>query len=101
MVPTPAKRTHLAGLLADVLAPPPLGALYVDNHALSPPFRPESLRAAEALARHAAMAIEHLAPDAGGARVAEVLARDGCVVVDRLAVSSPMPLAGSATSFAA
>jgi hypothetical protein len=34
------------------------------------------------------MPIEHLPPAAGGARVAEVLARDGCAVVDRL-VSKP------------
>jgi ectoine hydroxylase-related dioxygenase (phytanoyl-CoA dioxygenase family) len=37
------------------------------------------------------MPIEHLRPDAGGARVAEVLARDGCAVVDRLV--SPAALA--------
>ncbi|MCM2256149.1 MAG: ATP-binding protein [Vicinamibacteria bacterium] len=38
---------------------PPIGALYVDNSALSAPFRPEALRAAEALAIHAALAIEN------------------------------------------
>lgn len=36
-----------------------LGAIYVDNPQSSSPFRPESLAAAEALARHAALAIEN------------------------------------------
>jgi signal transduction histidine kinase len=36
-----------------------LGALYVDNQETSAPFRPDSLKAAEALARHAALAIEN------------------------------------------
>jgi signal transduction histidine kinase len=36
-----------------------LGALYVDNSESSAAFSPESLRAAEALARHAALAIEN------------------------------------------
>lgn len=36
-----------------------LGALYVDNHRTSAPFPADSLRAAEALARHAALAIEN------------------------------------------
>ncbi len=36
-----------------------LGALYVDNSETSAPFPPDSLRAAEALARHAALAIEN------------------------------------------
>jgi signal transduction histidine kinase len=36
-----------------------LGALYVDNQESSAPFSPESLRTAEALARHAALAIEN------------------------------------------
>jgi signal transduction histidine kinase len=36
-----------------------LGALYVDNPETSAPFPPDSLRAAEALARHAALAIEN------------------------------------------
>jgi two-component system NtrC family sensor kinase len=36
-----------------------LGALYVDNHKTSAPFPTDSLRAAEALARHAALAIEN------------------------------------------
>ena len=36
-----------------------LGAIYVDNPQSSAPFRPESLAAAEALARHAALAIEN------------------------------------------
>lgn len=40
-------------------APQVLGALYVDNPHSSAPFRPESLSAAEALARHAALAIEN------------------------------------------
>jgi signal transduction histidine kinase len=36
-----------------------LGILYVDNQESSAPFRPDSLKAAEALARHAALAIEN------------------------------------------
>jgi signal transduction histidine kinase len=36
-----------------------LGALYVDNQETSAPFSPDGLRAAEALARHAALAIEN------------------------------------------
>lgn len=36
-----------------------LGALYVDNQETSAPFSSESLRTAEALARHAALAIEN------------------------------------------
>ncbi len=36
-----------------------LGALYVDNQVTSAPFSPDSLKAAEALARHAALAIEN------------------------------------------
>jgi signal transduction histidine kinase len=36
-----------------------LGALYVDNQETSAPFPADSLRAAEALARHAALAIEN------------------------------------------
>ncbi|HEY3122097.1 MAG TPA: ATP-binding protein [Vicinamibacteria bacterium] len=39
--------------------PKPLGVLYVDNQESSAPFRPESLRTAEALARHAALAIQN------------------------------------------
>ena len=37
----------------------PLGALYVDNPESSAPFSPESLAAAEALVRHAGLAIEN------------------------------------------
>jgi signal transduction histidine kinase len=37
-----------------------LGAIYVDNHASSAPFSAESLKAVEALARHAALAIENV-----------------------------------------
>jgi signal transduction histidine kinase len=40
-------------------APATLGAIYVDNQETSAPFSPDSLRAAEALARHAALAIEN------------------------------------------
>jgi signal transduction histidine kinase len=40
-------------------APLALGAIYVDNQESSAPFSPDSLRAAEALARHAALAIEN------------------------------------------
>jgi ectoine hydroxylase-related dioxygenase (phytanoyl-CoA dioxygenase family) len=36
------------------------------------------------------MAIEHLSPSAGGARVAEILERDGCAVVDGLVAASAM-----------
>lgn len=39
--------------------PRALGAIYVDNHETSAAFRADSLRAAEALARHAALAIEN------------------------------------------
>jgi signal transduction histidine kinase len=39
--------------------PRALGAIYVDNQESSAPFGPDSLRAAEALARHAALAIEN------------------------------------------
>lgn len=39
--------------------PTVLGALYVDNQETSAPFSAESLRTAEALARHAALAIEN------------------------------------------
>jgi signal transduction histidine kinase len=39
--------------------PAVLGALYVDNQETSAPFSGESLRTAEALARHAALAIEN------------------------------------------
>ncbi len=38
---------------------PPIGVLYVDNQKTSAPFSPESLRAAEALARHASLSIEN------------------------------------------
>src|SRR6185436_6465182 len=36
-----------------------LGAIYVDNQETSAPFSPDSLKTAEALARHAALAIEN------------------------------------------
>jgi len=39
--------------------PPALGAIYVDNQETSAPFSPDSLRTVEALARHAALAIEN------------------------------------------
>jgi signal transduction histidine kinase len=39
--------------------PRALGALYVDNQETSAPFPPDSLQAVEALARHAALAIEN------------------------------------------
>jgi signal transduction histidine kinase len=45
---------------ADGSGPPTvLGALYVDNQETSAPFSAESLKTAEALARHAALAIEN------------------------------------------
>ena len=40
-------------------APRALGALYFDNQETSAPFSAESLRTAEALTRHAALAIEN------------------------------------------
>ena len=40
-------------------APPALGVLYVDNATSAEPFSADALRAAEALARHAALAIEN------------------------------------------
>jgi len=40
-------------------APRTIGAIYVDNQETSAPFSPDSLRTAEALARHAALAIEN------------------------------------------
>jgi signal transduction histidine kinase len=40
-------------------SPRSLGAIYVDNQETSAPFSAESLRTAEALARHAALAIEN------------------------------------------
>jgi signal transduction histidine kinase len=48
-----------AGPVTDGGAPRALGALYVDNPDTSAPFPSDSLRAAEALARHAALAIEN------------------------------------------
>jgi signal transduction histidine kinase len=39
--------------------PKTMGAIYVDNQETSAPFPPDSLRAVEALARHAALAIEN------------------------------------------
>jgi signal transduction histidine kinase len=39
--------------------PPALGAIYVDNQETSAPFSSDSLKTAEALARHAALAIEN------------------------------------------
>jgi signal transduction histidine kinase len=39
--------------------PRALGAIYVDNQETSAPFSPDSLKAAEALTRHAALAIEN------------------------------------------
>jgi len=44
---------------AQEASPSVLGALYVDNQETSSPFSPESLKTAEALARHAALAIEN------------------------------------------
>ena len=40
-------------------APRSVGAIYVDNQETSAPFSPDSLRTVEALARHAALAIEN------------------------------------------
>jgi signal transduction histidine kinase len=44
---------------AEGAVPHALGALYVDNQETSAPFSAESLKTAEALARHAALAIEN------------------------------------------
>jgi signal transduction histidine kinase len=43
----------------EAAAPRALGAIYVDNQETSAPFSPDSLRTVEALARHAALAIEN------------------------------------------
>jgi signal transduction histidine kinase len=40
-------------------SPRPLGAIYADNHETSAPFSPDSLKTAEALTRHASLAIEN------------------------------------------
>ncbi len=52
-------RSPRAELDAQGSFPRALGALYVDNQETSAPFSSESLRAAEALARHASLAIEN------------------------------------------
>ncbi len=52
-------RSPRAELDAQGSYPRALGALYVDNQETSAPFSSESLRAAEALARHASLAIEN------------------------------------------
>lgn len=43
--------------------------------------------------------IEHLAPDAEPLRVVELLARDGCCVVDRLALRETLAALEGATNF--
>jgi two-component system, NtrC family, sensor kinase len=53
-IPLSSPRAGPGGGAASVL-----GALYVDNQETSAPFSPESLKTAEALARHAALAIEN------------------------------------------
>jgi len=52
-------RSPRAGLDASGTFPRPLGVLYVDNAGSAEPFSREALRAVEALARHAALAIEN------------------------------------------
>jgi signal transduction histidine kinase len=52
-------RSPRAGSEPEDGPPHTLGALYVDNHQSSAPFSADSLSAAEALARHAALAIEN------------------------------------------
>lgn len=52
-------RSPRAEMDASGTYPRSLGALYVDNQETSAPFSPDSLKAAEALARHAALAIEN------------------------------------------
>jgi signal transduction histidine kinase len=55
-IPLRSPRAEGEGVTA---SPVVLGAIYVDNQETSAPFSPESLKTAEALARHAALAIEN------------------------------------------
>jgi len=55
-IPLRSLRAELAG---DEEGPQAMGAIYVDNRDSSAPFSSESLRTAEALARHASLAIEN------------------------------------------
>jgi signal transduction histidine kinase len=55
-IPLRSPRTHAEPAAT---APRALGALYFDNQETSAPFSVESLKTAEALARHAALAIEN------------------------------------------
>ena len=55
-IPLRSPRAEMDG---NGIYPRALGALYVDNQETSAPFSGDSLRAAEALARHAALAIEN------------------------------------------
>jgi signal transduction histidine kinase len=55
-IPLRSPRTHAEPAAS---APRALGALYFDNQETSAPFSAESLKTAEALARHAALAIEN------------------------------------------
>ncbi|HEY8233526.1 MAG TPA: ATP-binding protein [Vicinamibacteria bacterium] len=52
-------RSPRAGADGSGSFPPALGVLYVDNAASAAPFSDDALRAAEALVRHAALAIEN------------------------------------------
>jgi signal transduction histidine kinase len=55
----PLRSPRAEAAAGDSGQPRALGALYVDNQETSAPFPQDSLRAAEALARHAALAIEN------------------------------------------
>jgi len=52
-------RSPRAGSDGSGVFPRPLGVLYVDNAGSADPFSPDALRAVQALARHAALAIEN------------------------------------------
>jgi signal transduction histidine kinase len=59
-IPLRSPRADMAGgASANATFPRAMGALYVDNQETSAAFSPDSLKAAEALARHAALAIEN------------------------------------------
>jgi signal transduction histidine kinase len=58
-IPLRSPRADMAGSASSSTFPRAMGALYVDNQETSAAFSPDSLKAAEALARHAALAIEN------------------------------------------
>ena len=55
----PLRSPRVEGDAAGGAFPRSLGAIYVDNQETSAPFSPDSLKTAEALTRHAALAIEN------------------------------------------